>query len=102
MARKRTGTLVLRKRNGVPTWHAQVWVGQGEDKRREFYSLETSDEIVAKRKLKKLARDLARGEHSQMAAMAAASPDTLEDYFAAWQKRYPVRSASDDKQRFDD
>ena len=99
MARARTGTLALRKRGGELVWHAQVTVGLGDDKRREWFSLETTDKAVARRKLKRLVAELAGGQTRTGAIATAAAPDTVQGYAEAWYARRQaegVASASDE------
>jgi integrase len=84
MARRRTGTLVLRK--GV--WHAQVTVDvTNEDgspgTRREWYSLATDDRAIARRKLKRLVASLSGGGAASQAASIAGAPESVAEYFDA-------------------
>ena len=90
MARRRTGTLLLRKRDGKPCYFAQVTVdlegidADGKPKtKREWYSLETDDKAIAKRKLKKLVAGLATGVPAAEAAHVAGAPETVREFFDA-------------------
>src|SRR5262245_25119138 len=94
MARRRTGCLSLRPRKGVLVWHALVTVGQGAETRREWYSLETVDRSVAKRKLKRLVGDLRQGDDPEAAAKTAASPDSVSIYAEAWVQRREAQGLS--------
>src|SRR5688500_9901006 len=87
MPRPRTGTLVLRSRNGVPCWFAQVWVGHGDAAKREWYSLETADKPTAKRKKAALVRKLRAAEPPEEVRAAASSSETFKNYAQAWLER---------------
>lgn len=108
MARPRTGTLFQRKRGGMLLWHAQITVEEGGEKKRPIFNLETEDRGLARRKMQRLVRSLDKKPETETpttideAKALAKAPETLADYFSLWQERYPVKSASDDKQRFRD
>lgn len=88
MPRRRSGSLVLRPRKGVPTYHAVVTVSRPDGStQREWHSLETGDKATARRKLKKLVAELGAGQHSGAAIARASAPDTLRTYFEGVETR---------------
>src|SRR5579859_6247106 len=98
MARSRTGSLELRKR----IWHARLTVTKPDgSKSRPWFSLETADKGVAKRKLARLNKRLQGGESLDVAALEAASAGTVDEYEVEWHERRKARgvvSARDEHQ----
>jgi len=85
--RPRTGSLTLRTRGGVPTWHAQVTATVDGRTRRLFFELGTGDRLAAKRKLARLVADLEAGKRPAVAAEMARQPQTVAAYAEAWLER---------------
>jgi len=106
MPRPRTGTLVQRMRDGRLIWHAQLTVDLVDGgTTRDWYSLETEDKEVARRKLRRLTRDQTRRGPRAAIADLAARPDTVAEYAKAWSKQREaegVRTARDEKRWIDD
>ena len=87
MPRKRTGTLIPPGADGI--WKGRVTttvVRAGGEKRttRPLYSLGTTDESLAKRKLAKLASALAAGREVPDAMESSDAPETVKSYAEAW------------------
>jgi len=100
VARKRTGSLELRK--GI--WHARLTVSNADGIcSRPWFSLETADKTAAKRKLARLNKRLQAGESLESASDAAAACDSVSEYAKPiLERREGAKvSAHDDQQRFD-
>ena len=105
MARARTGTLKLRTRAGKPNWFAQLTVDKADGSTaREWYSLETDNKTVAKRKLKRLVASQSKPTERSTVARVAARADTVSEYAAEWIARRAaggIVSARDEKRNLD-
>jgi integrase len=83
MSRKRTGTLVPPRADGL--WRARVTKDHADGTQtRPVYSLGTTDKSLARRKLARLNALIAAGHDPHDAAETANAPERVKDYAEAW------------------
>lgn len=101
MPRPNTG--YMKQINGI--WHVRISKGSGDERKRSWYSLTTSDKRVADRRRQKLVEELESGKAPEQAAEAIPAAMTVEEWAASWNaKRHAqgLSSARDDEQRLRD
>ncbi len=84
MAPPRKGSLELRTRDGVPSWHARFTVGIKPHTRRLWYDLGTADPDVAEQRRATTAAQIAADPKWQLPPPRTDGALTVREYAATW------------------